>query len=421
MKLVLNGISFHTCPVQTREKITLTDRQRSLALKKMHAEPAISEAAVLQTCNRTEFYTCAKKDFDVAGFLARLIAELQPRTRTLWQKYSKQAVGLDAVRHLLKVAAGLDSQILGENQILAQVKNAYTESSTHYMSKFIFHKLFHTAFRTGKTVRTKTNISCGAVSISLAAVELAKSELDLPDSSAMVIGAGENARLAAHYLKKNQPAHLYIANRSKPKAAQLAKKLNARPLSLNHLTEELADVDLIITSTASSEPVLTFDLARETLSRRKKSLLIIDIAVPRDIDPAINRFKCVSLYNIDSLNDRIDKNKKKRLRQIPKAEKIVDEFTKKFADWYDSLDLVPIITKLTKQGIRLAHIEAARYAKDFSDRDKDKLKLFAESLVKKILHGPISCLKDGDGRPDTGQIETAELISKIFFSKQKPE
>jgi glutamyl-tRNA reductase len=429
MKLVLNNVTYHNCPVQLREKVAFTAEKRCSMLKKMRAEEQISEAVILQTCNRSEFYTYAKKDFDVRGFLAELIGQMQPEAPDTWSKYSRQNLGIDAVRHLFEVAAGLDSQMLGENQILSQVKSAYTESIDCRMSKFMFHRLFHNAFRVGKTVRTNTDINCGAVSISLAAVELAKKKIDLSASTAMVIGAGENAALAARYLLKAQLPTLIIANRNTKKAQALRARLKLVPsavegtgeiITLADIADRLAEVDLVISSTAAAEPIVTYQAVADGLSQRQKALLIIDLAVPRDIEPQINQFECVSLYNIDDLNEQINRNKKKRSNEIPKARAIVAEFTDKFMQWYDSLNLVPTITQLTQKGLILAHSEAKRYAKDFGEGNDNKLELFAESLVKKMLHGPISFLKNGaDEELSTEQLRAADLINKMFLSQNK--
>jgi glutamyl-tRNA reductase len=421
MKLVLNNVTYRNCPVHLREKVAFTAEKRRILLKKMHTEQNISEAVVLETCNRSEFYTYANKDFDISGFLIELIGQIQPEAADTWSKYSRESIGIDAVRHLFEVAAGLDSQMLGENQILSQVKSAYTESIDCRMSKFMFHRIFHNAFRVGKTVRTNTDINCGAVSISLAAVELAKKKIDLPASTAMVIGAGENAALAARYLLKAQLPNLIIANRNTKKAQALRARLKTGEIiSLADIADRLAEVDLVISSTAAAEPIVTYQAVADGLSQRQKPLLIIDLAVPRDIEPQINQFECVSLYNIDDLNEQISRNKKKRSNEIPKARAIVAEFTDKFMQWYDSLNLIPTITQLTQQGLILAHSEANRYAKDFGEGNDNKLELFAESLVKKMLHGPINFLKNGaDEEPSTEQLQAVDLINKMFLSQGK--
>lgn len=398
-------------------------------LKRMRAQEGISEAAILQTCNRLEFYTYVRRSFDCRGFLASLIGRVRPDASDAWSKYSSEISGIDVARHLFEVAAGLDSQMLGENQVLSQVKSAYTQSLDCRTSSMIFHRLFHIAFRVGKAVRTNTNINCGAVSVGLAAVELARKEIKMSGSEAMVVGAGENAELVARYLLKAGLSRLIIANRNKRRAKALALRLKggedfdvsaqSNVIGLVDIAERLAEVDLLISSTAAPEPVLTYRDVKDKLVRRKKPLLIIDIAVPRDIDPGIGRFKCVSLYNIDDLNEQIDCNREKRSREIPRARAIVAEFTGNFAKWYDSLNLVPVISKLTEKGRQFAHSEARRYAKDFGEGNIDKLKAFAESLVKKVLHGPISFIKNGGSEQlSRQQLQAVDLINKMFLSNQ---
>jgi len=429
MNLILNNITYHNCPVEVREKVAFTAQQRHRMLKQMHAEQAVSEAVILETCNRLEFYLYAKKDFNYSRFLTQLIKQVKPDAVDAWRKYSTHSTGRGMVQHLFEVAAGLDSQMVGENQILAQVKSAYRESIDCKTSKLIFHRLFHQAFRAGKAVRTETHINCGAVSIGLAAMELAKRKIEISASSVMVIGAGDNAELVARYLLKSQPTCLLIANRDKQKAAALKKRLkpvvslsnpNGQVIGLDEITKRLDEVDLIISSTASIEPVVTYDAAKKELAHRDKPLLIIDIAVPRDIDPKIGKFKSVVLYNIDDLNEQITSNVKKRSSEIPKAQAIVDEFTDKFMKWYDSLNVVPAVSKLVQKSVELAHSEAQRYAKDFTDGNGEKLKAFAESLVKKVLHGPISFIKTGgEEELSSEQLQAIDLINKMFLSQDE--
>lgn len=422
MKLILNNITYHNCPVQEREKVAFTPEQRHLMLRKMHAEPAVNEAVILQTCNRIEFYLYAKKSFNCNEYLRYLIEQIRSESVDVWLKYRSECTDLAVVRHLFEVAAGLDSQMLGENQILSQVKSAYSESIQSRMSKLIFNRLFHNAFRVGKAVRTHTSINCGAVSIGLAAVELAKSKIDLSCGTAIVIGAGDNAELVTRYLLKSGLARLIIANRNIERAKALASGLNnvKTIVELSNVAEKLDEVDLLISTTASVEPVVTYEAAKNILYNRKKPLLLIDLAVPRDIDTRLNQFECVTLINIDDLDEQINVNKEKRSSEIPKAKAIVAEFTNKFAQWYDSLNVVPVISKLTQKGLELAHNEANRYAKDFGSDNSEKLKCFAESLVKKVLHGPISFIKnEGNEELSTEQLQAVDMINKMFLPEDE--
>lgn len=420
MKLALHNLTYHDCPVAVREKVTFTAEQRHAMLRQMHHHDQIAEAVIVQTCNRLEFYLYAKKDLDCRGFLGGLLVAYGTDATEAWTAHSREKLGMDVVRHLFEVAAGLDSQMIGENQILAQVKAAYTESLETRMSRLIFHRLFHNAFRVGKAVRTRTHINCGAVSIGLAAVELAREKTNLAASRVMVVGAGDNAELVANYLSKAGVFGLVIANRDIEKARAMAKRfMRAEAISLSEIVSRLSDVDAVISSTASPEPILTRTGVEWSLAGRTRPLMIVDIAVPRDIDPAIGELDCVRLYNIDDLDGQIAANREKRSSEIPKARGIVEEFVATFSQWYDSLDLVPVISRLTQMGLELARGEARRYAGDFGDSNGEKLQSFAESLVKKILHGPISFIKNGGGEPTAEQLQAIDLVNKMFLSQGK--
>ena len=429
MELFLNNLTFHNCPVELRERAAFSGEQRHSILRQMHAEERISEAVILQTSNRLEFYLYAKKSFDCGKFLTELIGQIKPDAVETWSKYSREVTGIEVARHLFEVAAGLDSQMLGENQILSQVKSAYTESLDSRMSRFLFHHLFHSAFRAAKAVRTNTNINGGTASVGLAAVELAKREIDLSAAAAMVIGAGENAELVARYLVKAGLTSLIIANRDKTKAQAVCSRLKTglygepvepEAIGLEELADRLAEVDLLISSTAAAKPIVAYQTASKILAQRKRPLLIIDIAVPRDVEAKVSKLECVRLYDIDDLDKQIIENKKKRRGEIDKAQQIIAEFTDEFAGWYGSLNLLPVISELTQEGLELARSEARRYAKDFGDDDSEKLQRFAESLVKKVLHGPINFLKNGgEQQPSTEQLQAADLINKMFLSQDK--
>jgi len=420
MKLVVHHLTYRDWPVEVREKVTFTAEQRHAMLRQMHHQQEISEAVVLQTCNRLELYLYAKKDFDCRGFLCGLLGPCGAEAVDTWTAHGGEKAGLDAVRHLFEVAAGLDSQMIGENQILAQVKAAYTESLEARMSKLVFHRLFHNAFRVGKAVRTRTNINCGAVSIALAAVEMAREKTDLATARALVIGAGENAELVARYLAKSGVAGLMIANRDIEKARAMARLFEkAEAIGLSDIVSRLGEVDVLISSTAAPQCILTRDGVEWSLADRSRPLLIVDIAVPRDIDPAIGRLPGVRLYNIDDLDGQISANRAKRNDEIPKAKAVVEEFVALFSQWYESLDLVPVISRLTQMGLDLARSETKRYAKDFGNGNSEKLQSFAESLVKKILHGPIGFIKNGGGEPTAEQLQAIDLVNKMFLSRDQ--
>jgi glutamyl-tRNA reductase len=417
MELILQSVSYHDCPIGQREKVSLVNGQAQEIMRSLLDKEGVMEVAVLQTCNRTEIYLYAKKDLDWKPPVTEIMGQLGKDVGQIWQKYCTQKRGIDVARHLFGVAAGLDSQMVGENQILSQVKAAYIESIGCRASRFIFHRLFHIAFRAGKAVRTQTDINCGAVSISLAAVELAREKIKSNQAVIMVIGAGENAELAARYLVKGGLKNLIVANRNKDHADEMCARLGTgRVIDLDGIPAALDEADLVIASTGAKQPVVNYEDVKDVLGKRKKPLLMIDIAVPRDIDERISQFNCVTIINIDDLDKRIAVNREKRSTEIPKAEKIVDDFTKQFASWRESLAVVPVVSQLTQMAVELARVEARRYAKDFGPENAAKLETFAESLAKKLLHGPVSFIKEADPEDPTVQhMRALDLVNKMFL------
>ena len=419
MNFAYHGISYHNCPVELREKISLTTQQQQAMLDAIVNEKSVTEALVLNTCNRTEFYLCEKKGFDSDAFLTDLLSRINPASVEPWRLYHKNKAGIDVVRHIFTVACGLDSQMIGEYQIISQLKSAYRMANETQTSKFFFHRLIHSAFRVSKAVRTKTDISCGAVSISLAAVDLAKSKMSLAGACVMIVGAGENAALTAKYLLKAGVSTLFIANRNAESAKSLACQLKAgHVIAIHQIPVHLTTVDLVLCSTAATEPIITLENSVDILDKRQKPIIMIDIAVPRDIAFEVGRHPMVDLYNIDDLNMQIVKNKNKRDEQIPKALAIIEAHTAKFESWFDSLDVRKTISVLSQKYIDSARKEARRYSGDFVEADRLKLEKFAESLAKKMLHGPISYLKSLSDDPGQGtQSQTVELIIKMFLEE----
>jgi glutamyl-tRNA reductase len=337
----------------------------------------------------------------------------------LWKTYHKTSLERDVVFHLFQVASGLDSQMIGENQIINQLKAAYTMSIEKRTSKFFFHRLMHNAFRVSKAVRTQTAINCGAVSISLAAIELARRSIDLAGAHVLLIGAGENAALAAKYLVKSGIGTLTIASRTLATARELSGQLKTgHAILLPQVPEYLAKADLVISSTASPEPVITLENTKVPLNQRKKPLLLIDIAVPRDISPDITEHPRARLFNIDDLHYQIELNKAAREEEVPKAVDIVQQQTNRFLQWLGSLDTAEVISQLTRKYMAYARQEAQRYEKDFAETDREKLSLFAESLARKILHGPISFLKDTEEHELSSQQLHAVDQVKTMLLKQ---
>jgi glutamyl-tRNA reductase len=420
MKLTLFGISHHNCGIAEREKLNLSHDEQCTILREVHALPDLVEALVLNTCNRLEFYFYGSKQFDPKAHADGVISKLRPAGLQTWrQKYYEQH-GISVVRHLFRVAAGLDSQMIGENQIISQLKSAYATALECHTSKFLFHKLMHNAFHVGKAVRSETQMNCGAASVPLAAVEMAKKAMSPGSGKVMVIGAGESAELAASYLAKFGVKELLIANRSGESAQAIIERLRTgRVIRLDEVAGQMANVDVVIASTSAAEPVVKLAEAETYIAARNRPLTIIDIAVPRDVEEGIGRLKNVKLFNIDDLNKIAEENKNRRAQTIPSAEAIVEEHVKEFSTWLDSLSIVPVIRDLTQHLVETARGEARRYAASVGGVKPDELEVFAESLAKKILHGPIQFLKStGDDEPTFEQLQAMSLINRVFLEKK---
>lgn len=421
MRFICYSINFHTAPLEIREAVSLdSSRQRDFLEVLRSAEDAV-EAMVLCTCNRTEFYLNCPKKAKPEAIVEKALSVVKPEAVAIWQSYCDIFEDKAAIEHLFLLAAGLESQMLGENQIVHQLKDAYAQSIEAGTSRFFFHKLMHCAFRASKAVRQGTEISCGAVSLSMAAVETVRAKCRLEGAKVLLIGAGENAALVAKYLAKSAICCLTIINRTLDSARQLAQTIRgAQAAALACLPEYLADADVAIFSTASPHPVLTAEDAGYYLSQRSSPLLIIDLAVPRDVEPAVGSLDHVELINIDQLNEQVEKNRANRSVWIEPAQKIVRQHTMRFIRWQESLDTAAVIAELTGRILGEAGSYAKRNRRYFAKSDQQRLEQFAEGLARKLLHGPIQYLKQADSpRAHGDKAQAAELVRKLFLDTKR--
>jgi len=417
MLLVTYGISFRNATLSQREPLAFSDSHQREILAMVHNSGPVNEGFILCTCNRTELYLYVSEDFDADGFVAGLIERFSPEAARLWDTHSYVKRGREAVRHLFTVAAGLDSQMVGESQIIRQIKDAYTQAIECRTTRFFSHRLIHSAFRASKAVRTETDINSGAVSVSSAAVELAKEKTEIAKARVLMIGAGENAALTAEYLVLAGANRLTVASRSLESANRLVSHLTTGvPVTLDDIQDELQEADLIFCSTSSEFPVLNADSHGYLLSQRQKPLTIIDVAVPRDVEPAVGEMEGISLYNIEDLNQQVERNLKRRSSHIPAALQIIDQHVEAFDHWLKSLNVAEVISLLCDEYQELARSEADRYCRLFPDVDAEQLQKFSESLVSKVLHGPIRYLKNAGGDElASEQLETIEIITKMLL------
>jgi glutamyl-tRNA reductase len=355
MNLIFQGVDFKNCPSGVGEKLMLDAQQQRLFLYSCRACPQISDALILNTCNRLEFYFYAKKkEFDISAFINNFIFP------DCWGKYKQTLYGLDVVRHLFSVAAGIESQIIGENEIFSQLKSAYSFALRCNTVKFMFHRLLHSAFRTAKAVKTHTNISAGALSIAQAAVELAAENTVIEKAKVFVIGSGTNAELVMKHLIRKNAGDIAVVARNPNAARHLISKTAAGQfLPLSDIEDSILDVDIVFAATSSQQPLLT---AKSILKKRTKPLLLIDISVPRNIEPELEKIDKVKLFDIDSLNKIIDNNNLKRTNEIPKAQAIIYEHLQTFSRWFvrcnavslrrKSLSIIPAVKRLPEKAYR---------------------------------------------------------------------
>ena len=348
VKIVSIGMNHETAPLELRECLAPEVDSDRHVLAGMRNLEVIREGIFLTTCNRVETFFISENSDQAKKSIVSIFSELGriPEERLLPCLYTYE--DLDAVQHIFSVASSLDSMVVGEPQILGQIKNAYATAVKEKTSGVILNRLMHKAFHVAKRVRTETGICSSAVSISYAAVELAKKIFHLLEGKkVLLIGAGEMAELAARHLITNGVASISVANRTFERAVQVAEAFDGLPVSFDEIPQQLSDADIVITSTASQEFVITHSMVKKQLKkRRNRPLFFIDIAVPRDVDPKVNNLNNVYVYDIDDLRGVIELNMDHRQKEAVKAERIIREEVIKFGKWLKTLKVVPTIKSL---------------------------------------------------------------------------
>ena len=395
--IVLLGVNHKTTPLAVREKMALSGGYEE-PLRALGELKALREYYLLSTCNRVEvLFTCQDVNQARAQVLDRLFAgavSLEELDRHVYQHLDDAAV-----EHLFLVAASLDSMIVGEAQILGQIKEAYRHAAKNRCSGLILNKLLHKSFSVAKRVRTETRIGASAVSISYAAVELARKILgELADKKVLLIGAGEMAELAAEHLVGQGVAEVIVANRTLERAINLARCYRGRAVGLEEILGQLEQVDIIISSTGSPDLILRKDDLKPVMrERRNQPLFFIDIAVPRDLDPAINELDNVFLYDIDDLHNVVEMNKSERDKEAIKARRIIDEERFKFARWLVNMESTPTIVQLRGQIETMVLGEVEKTMGRFEDlpsQQRRDLEKMASAIAAKVLYPPLRYLKE---------------------------
>jgi len=417
MYVLLVGLNHRTAPVEVREKFAICGVDLNNAYDYFKNSGAIEGAVILTTCNRTEIYATAKKVEKGMNVLQEFMVNYSGVEYDVLKDYLYKPTCYDAILHLFRVASGLDSMILGESQIISQVKEAYQKAVDVRASDGVLNTLFQKAIYVGKKVRTDTDIDRHSLSISHAAVELARKLLgSLEKKTVVVVGAGEMSELTTRYLMQNGVQSVIVSNRSYEKALSMAQNFNGRAVRFENLADELKHAHIVISCTAASHYVIRQDNCKEILESRKgQKIIMIDIAVPRDIDPALQSIDGVFIYDIDKLQDVVDANYLERKREAQKAEKILVEELAEFNKWLATLYVVPVITALKSQGEAIKNEElqkAFNRLGKISEREQKIVSTLANSIVNRILHSPIVNLKEM-AVSNEGHLY-AEIVKKLF-------
>jgi glutamyl-tRNA reductase len=414
--ILLIGLNHKTASVEIRECIGFAGDRTDQALLALHALDAVHEVLLLSTCNRVEvLLTTSDKERAARQVIAFLSASNDIPVAEFEDKLYRHE-GDEAVRHVFRVAGSLDSMVVGEPQILGQIKEAYRLAATKKTSGVILNRLLHKTFLVAKRVRTETGIGDHAVSISYAAIELARKIFgDLEGRQVLLIGAGEMAELAVEHLIRHRADAILVANRTFERGVELAQRFNGRAIRFEEIADGLEAVDIVISSTGAAGTVIQRDQVRGIMRRRRnRPLFFIDIAVPRDIDPAINRLNNIYVYDIDDLKGVIEENIEDRQRAALKGARLVDEAVIRFRQWYDSLDVVPTIVGLRRKFETVIRAEVARTCPGGTANgvDEEALDKMVHALVNKILHDPTTILKREEGHGNKAQLLAA--LRKLF-------
>ena len=414
-QLIVIGWSHKNAPVKFRDKLFLSKDEIQCLVKEAVQPDFIQELTILSTCNRTEFYFISSDTGSLIKWVKDKYNSILKRNIDFadGEPYTQQ--GSETIKHLFRVASGMESMMLGENQILSQVKTAHEHLLMSSGKTPLLNQLFRDAVSCGKAVRTDTDLCRGAVSISLAAVELAKRIYSsFQKQKILLVGAGESAELTAKHFQENGAAQFVIVNRSEERGKRLAEKFSAEYAELSEIPELLKQVDIVVAATHSKEYLITINQVNQALSARQyKNLLMIDISTPRNIDTDIHKIQEVFLYDIDHLENVISENLEKRKGEIPTAELIIQEHSKKFMSWFKSLKVKPTISLLTQYYEKIRTEELQRYEHKASADEKDAMAKLSKGLVRKLLHYPITHLKGlADGQELDPQ--TIDTIWRLY-------
>lgn len=398
MLIAVVGLNHRTAPVEVREKLSFPGHTLKGALRRLKSYPVIEGCIILSTCNRTEIYAATLEMDEGINAIWDFLSRWSGVNKSEIKNFTYCHTLYDMIRHTFRVASGLDSMLLGETQILGQLRSAYLDAVEYEATNRVINTLFQLALTVGKRVRTETGIDRNAVSISYAAVELAKQHLgDLNTRQVLIVGAGKMSELTARHLVDNGISGVIVSNRSFERAEALAAQFGGRAVNFDELYKYMESADIVISCTAASHNVIKAEEMQQVMDKRKgRKIFMIDIAVPRDIETKVGELAGVTLYDIDDLKSVVDHNLTERRHAANKAELIIEEELEKFMKWHGTQFVIPTVTTLKNWGEDIKQKELQRALNrlgELSEHDQKVVSSLANSIVNQILHVPINQLK----------------------------
>jgi len=414
VKFLLTGLNHRTAPVEVRERVAFEEKALPEALDTLKRAPGVLEGMILSTCNRVEVSVTAEEDADVGAAVESFLADSRHVERAWVTPYLYRYDGPDAIRHLFRVASSLDSMVVGEPQILGQLKSAYTLAKEHGSLSGFLDLVMTRAFNVAKRVRSETDIGESAVSVSYAAVELAREIFgSLANKRALVVGAGKMAESAARHLRRAGITEILVTNRTRSRAETMAEECGGRVIDYEYFEDAVPSVDIILASSGAPHYILTREQMRAAMAkRRNQPMFLIDIAVPRNIDPEVNEIESVFLYDIDDLGKVVDSNLRGRIKTAQEAEQIIGEEVERMMTRLKSRGAAPVIVTLQDQldAMRKSEIERHRgKLGTLTPQQEEALDALTRGLMNKIAHGPISELRRQADDP-----HLMDLIRRLF-------
>lgn len=416
MKLLLTGLSHHTAPVEVRERLAIPEPALSEALEALRQIAGADEVMILSTCNRVELAVTTENG-DATDAVRRFLAARNNADPNSLADYLYELSDRDAIRHIFRVAASLDSMVVGEPQILGQMKAAYTAAHDFGTLHGILDDVLTRAFGVAKRVRSETEIGRSAVSVSYAAVELARQIFgNLKGKTVLIAGAGKMSELAARHLHRSGCERILVTNRTRQRAEEMAALFNGDVIGYEGWKPRLAEMDIVLTSSGAQEFILRRDEVKRAVDkRRNRPMFIIDIAVPRNVEPSVNELENVFLYDIDDLGKAVEENRKTRQKEAEDAEQIIDAEIERLIGRWKVREVAPTLVKLQQQLDEMARLEMERVKSklgDLTPQQEEALAAYTRGILNKVAHGPLTEIRRAAALPD-GE-DTIALIRRMF-------